>query len=401
MENKNIRIWSLPFILSMLIGGLTFGSFFLAEPNIAGYSIHLGTDLVQAGTIAGLLAFAALGFRPFCGIIASRINAKILLSITTTIMAVGVFGYAFSTNIKLLILFRCIEAIGFSLNSTIGVSFAASFIPRDKINEGLGYYGMCSMIFSTLAPSLGLTITKVFGFKNMFIITASLLCVCSVIAMFIPSNEPIFKEKNEKKKLNINNFISIKVLPIALFTAILSIGNGIVTSYLALLGEVRQIAGISIYFTITALIMLSTRTLIGKLADKGKNNIIIFIGMISDAVGLFLIGIATTLTHIFPAAIFKALGQGASGSTLQVKAISKLPKEQSSIASSTYYIGADIGQGFGPIFAGLIVSSYGTSSTSYATMFSIISTLVLMGAFGFYIYSKYESKEKTFTKPKQ
>ena len=64
-----------------------------------------------------------------------------------------------------------------------------------------------------------------------------------------------------------------------------------------------------------------------------------------DGLALFILGRASGLTMIVIASVFKALGQGSGQLTIQAEALKKLPPERSGIASSTYYVGADVGHG--------------------------------------------------------
>lgn len=162
--------------------------------------------------------------------------------------------------------------------------------------------------------------------------------------------------------------------------------NGIISGYIALLGDIRGIENVGIYFTINAFVLFITRPFVGKIADKSKGIYIVIPAMIMDGLALFILGRASGLTMIVIASVFKALGQGSGQLTIQAEALKKLPPERSGIASSTYYVGADVGQGLGPMIAGGIVGAVGNNSLGYQAMFSVVSCVFIMGILLFIIY---------------
>ena len=71
------------------------------------------------------------------------------------------------------------------------------------------------------------------------------------------------------------------------------------------------------------------------------------------------------------AAVLKAVGQGGGQISLQSACIKKVDPERVGIATSTYYIGADIGQGLGPMLGGRLADNLG-----YEKMFYIMAVII-------------------------
>ena len=66
---------------------------------------------------------------------------------------------------------------------------------------------------------------------------------------------------------------------------------------------------------------------------------------------LILIGRAEGLIILLVAGVLKAIAQGMSQPALQTEAFRSMPYEKRGIASSTMYIGGDLGQAVGPVIA--------------------------------------------------
>ena len=83
----------------------------------------------------------------------------------------------------------------------------------------------------------------------------------------------------------------------------------------------------------------------------------------------------------------KAIGQGTGQLSLQSACIKKVDATRVGVATSTYYIGADIGQGLGPIIGGKVSELY-----SYKTMFYFVAILMVVGIIVFIPYQIRESR---------
>mgnify|MGYP005788838843 CR=1 FL=1 len=79
------RLWTLPYILLILMGTFTSTAFYMVNPSMAKFSISLGATVTLAGVITGMFSITALVARPVSGLIADRVNRKLLLIISVCI----------------------------------------------------------------------------------------------------------------------------------------------------------------------------------------------------------------------------------------------------------------------------------------------------------------------------
>lgn len=71
-------------------------------------------------------------------------------------------------------------------------------------------------------------------------------------------------------------------------------------------------------------------------------------------VSLILIGKAESLTVLIIAAVTKAFAQGMSQPAIQTEGIRSVESTRRGVASSTIYIGGDLGQAIGPMLGGAV-----------------------------------------------
>ncbi len=85
-------------------------------------------------------------------------------------------------------------------------------------------------------------------------------------------------------------------------------GNGIVNSFLVLLGESSKIAQISLFFSVNAIVLFVLRLLVGKVIDRANLLFIVNLSLLAGAGSMILIGKSGILVPILIAAAIKAFG---------------------------------------------------------------------------------------------
>lgn len=385
MKSENTILWTKPYIMLIIVGTFTSTGFYMVNPCIAKYAVSIGTSITAAGIITGMFSITALLIRPISGMLADRCNQKLLLLSATFLLALSALGYSFAHSVATLLVVRVLHGMAFAVSGTVNVTLIAGLVPRQRISEGIGYFGLANIFATAVGPSLGLGIGEKFGYAVCFRISSVLIILglLAAIQIHFVQAHPL----STKKNIHLNDLISIKVLPLAILGGLFSMSNGIITSYIAMLGDVRGIVGISLYFTLNAIVLVFVRPFSGRLSDRKGAKTIIYPALALDGMALFVLGQAMSLPFILLAAVFKAAGQGSGQLTLQSESIKMLPPNQSGVASSTFYVGGDVGQGLGPMFAGKVIELCGSDSQGYSVMFSCSAALFILGILFYALYN--------------
>lgn len=90
---------------------------------------------------------------------------------------------------------------------------------------------------------------------------------------------------------------------------------------------------------------------------------------------MYLISVSDTIWTLLAAAVVGAFGYGAAGPVARAMAMGVVPEERRGAASSTLYLGSDLGQLAGPVVGGLIATTLG-----YAAMYRIAPVSILLAA---------------------
>ena len=163
-QTQKEKLWTGSYLLLIAMGTMTSTCFYMVNPTITKYAVGLGASVAAAGVISGLFSITALVARPFSGLVADRVNRKRLLIFSTCVMGLAALGYSVSRTVPLLIAFRILHGVAFAFSGTVNVTMIASLVPRSRLGEGVGYYGLVNIFATAIGPSLGLSLGDAFGF---------------------------------------------------------------------------------------------------------------------------------------------------------------------------------------------------------------------------------------------
>lgn len=366
------RLWNKWYITILLLSMVNHVASQLITPIVSKYAMSIGATMATAGTIVGLMSLAAMFARPFAGLSSDRINKKLIIAVTGAVTGVCMYLYSASKSVEMMAAVRFVHGISFSFSTVALLAFNTMFIPKDKIGEGIGWSVVTTTLATAMGPNLGLWLVDHFGYKACFAAAAIGTIIPNLCFLVVPNRqEPHVPGKSAK--FNVNDFISLQIFPFALLTGLFSCCNGIVNSFLALLGDERGIKGVGVFFTAYSVILIVTRPITGKLYDQKGIKFIMYPSVALAALSMLLLGKATSTWIVLLAGVLKALGQGTGAPSIQAHCLKKLGRDKAGVVSSTCYMGNDIGNTVGPAIGGLIASRAG-----YGSMFITIAVSVIV-----------------------
>lgn len=354
-------------------------SFYMISTTLSLHLVDLGMTVAVAGTIIGAMPLAAMLIRPFSGWICDNFNRKYLLTIFLVLNALSIAAYGIVTSETAFLAIRLLHGISFSITTTVSMALIAGYIPKKRMGEGLGYFGIAQTVAMAIGPSIGLALAQVSGSRSMFLF-AALCVVISMISLFYlreeKSEDPHFGRK--ELRLRFGDFIVKEAVLFSIISFALASANGIENSYIALYGQQFGFLNVGWYFTLSAVVLLISRLLFSKVMDRRGFSFVFYPGLICVGTSFLLLSYATGTNALYvfaTAAIIKALGIGAMQPALQASVMQRVKPERRGAATSTFYIGTDLGQASSPYMAGKMIDTNG-----YPDMFRIyIIPLIVVG----------------------
>lgn len=364
---------------------ITFYMLLVTMASFAVEEFHAST--AQAGLISGIYIVGALIGRLVTGRFIDHADQKKILLFGLFLFTVTLASYMIVNGITMLVFVRLANGIAAGVASTATNTIVAQVVPDDKKGEGISYFSLSTTIGTALGPFFGLYLEQHLSYTIIFMIFVIVSFCTLVFALFTKFKQLHFEQTAESRGIHLAQFIDKKALPISLLMLFLSLGNAGIMSFIKFFAEERQlVSATSFFFMIFAIAILMTRPFTGKLMDVKGANVVMYPCIVLYGVGLLLLSISHNAWYLFVAAAIIGIGYGNITSITQALAIKVTTPDHMGLATSTYYIGLNIGLGFGPYFLGHLVPMLG-----YGQLYAWLGvSMLLCIVFYFVIYGRKE-----------
>lgn len=380
MEKKQ-SIYTKDVILVMAASFFFMFSVMFVTPLINGYAISLGASAVFAGMITGIMSVVSMFLRPVAGNLTDRFSKYSLSFIGGVLILIGVAGYCLSPSGNWLLIFRLINGTGFVLATVCMTTWLAFLVPRSHVGEAMGFYGLMNALAMALAPALAINLYKVIGYKSALwlAVVAAILMIISI--QFVGDHAKPKINSSKKRKIKI---IQKDAIPIALLTTFFAIPYFITQADIVVYVE-RQHFSIAVgyFFVIYAIALLLIRIGLKKYFDLIRFGFWFWLSLITTI--LFLIVAAFMVNNWLMgfAAIMLSIGYGVIYSVNQSTALMLAPIEEQGLASSTFYLGLDIGMAAGPMIGGVTAQNL-APAYFYPVLLVIVPIILIV----YFVYRK-------------
>ncbi|MBF0738111.1 MFS transporter [Staphylococcus arlettae] len=376
-------IWTKSFNINFLTNFLVYLCMYLLIVIIASYtkSTYNVSDSV-AGLVSGLFIIGSLIGRFATGKYVNKIGPKRILLIGLILLIITQLFYFIEGSITILMITRILNGIATGVITTATGTIAAYVTPAERKSEGISLFSLSLVIGAAIGPFFGLLLIDAFPISFLF--TICLLCgiVSLLISFFIniqfditqPAKTP---STTPKKAFDINNYIAKEAIPVAIIMMIAGLSYSSILTFLQFFAEEINLETLSSYFFIFyAIASLITRPVAGRLMDDKNENVVVYPAFIFLILTYFVLSITDTGWMLIVAGLLLGAGYGNISSSMQAIAIKVSPPAKYGIATSTYFIGLDLGLGFGPYVLGFI-----TSTLSYGQLYGIMAIMIIFTTF--------------------
>ncbi|MEW8965739.1 MFS transporter, partial [Staphylococcus arlettae] len=312
----------------------------------------------------------------------NKIGPKRILLIGLILLIITQLFYFIEGSITILMITRILNGIATGVTTTATGTIAAYVTPAERKSEGISLFSLSLVIGAAIGPFFGLLLIDAFPISFLF--TICLLCgiVSLLISFFIniqfditqPAKTP---STTPKKAFDINNYIAKEAIPVSIIMMIAGLSYSSILTFLQFFAEEINLVTLSSYFFIFyAIASLITRPVAGRLMDDKNENVVVYPAFIFLILTYFVLSITDTGWMLIVAGLLLGAGYGNISSSMQAIAIKVSPPAKYGIATSTYFIGLDLGLGFGPYVLGFI-----TSTLSYGQLYGIMAIMIIFTTF--------------------
>lgn len=325
------------------------------NPLINGYAKSLGASSAFAGIIVGIMSIAAMFLRPVAGNLTDKLSKYRLSLIGGFLILVGVTGYVFAPASGWLLLFRLINGAGYVLCTVCMTTWLAFLVPRAHVGQAMGFYGLMNALAMAVAPALAINVYQKTGYRMAIIASAISAFLMVITIQFVGNHAQPQKRAKAPNSVHHLKIIQTNVLPVAILTTLFAFPYFATQADLVTYSEESHLhIAVGSYFLIYALVLLVIRIGLKNLFDTVRFGIWFWISTIATAIYILLLAFMKNNWGMALAACFMAIGYGVIYSVLQSTALLLAPINEQGLASSTFYLGLDIGMSFGPIIMGIV-----------------------------------------------
>jgi MFS family permease len=334
-----------------------FLSLFQLLPTAPFRILDLGGSKAVAGLFLGLLTYASAISAPITGALADRIGKRRMLLITSFAIAAFSLAYAASRNYWLPLVLVSFHGLFWSGLLSASAAYMTEVIPESRRAEGIGYWGMATMLATAVSPGVGLWVYQ-HGWVWLCLGTALLNLVMAAIAWRLPPDTTVAARMSRDRLVG-GSLVEWRVVAVTISLFLCSFGYGGITSFVAVRSDELGIAPRSIFFTAFALTVLVTRLFSGRLADRVGHRRFLLPCLAIVTVGLVLTALARTRMQLVIAAAVFGLGFGNQYPAFVSHVLKFVDTARRGAAFGGILAAFDTGVGTGSIAVGAMASRLG------------------------------------------
>jgi MFS family permease len=327
--------------------------------------------------VTSLFALTAIATRFLTVYLMKRISRTRILYAGIGIAAAATAAYSFADTVVGVLLLRILFGIGFGIGSTVMPTLVTQLIPKRRLGEGIGYFGLSTSLAMSIGPMIGLTVLKTYGFPMLTgcgvaaaLLIVPLLASARPHTIPVPAGKPFSEEPGAARK---PLMLRPKLLFPALLNTLLSASYGGLLSFLALYGKEIHLENIGLFFLFNSITVLAVRPLSGRLFDQRGHGVVLIPAAIILVASLSILSITTTLPMLMLSALLYGLGYGAVQPTIQAWMLQECGPREHGAVNSLFYNSLDFG-----IAAGSMVLGAVASASSYAVMYRFAAGFMVL-----------------------
>jgi len=354
----------------------SFSSFFLFPLFITSH----GGSKADIGIIMGAAVLSSVLCRPWISEMIDRIGRKRSYGTGCIVMSLVSVSYLMfkgqlSGFYLPLLLVRLLHGVGLAISFTAAFTYIADIIPKERLNEGIGMFGVTALIGMAAGPVIAEAVVEGFGFPSFFITAAALAAVCFFLHLFLSESYPgVPKGSGE-------TFFSVlakrKMLVVAVLALIFGFGLAASGSFVSPFAKEKHLTFISLYYISYSSAAVITRFFGGRLADRVGEERIIPYALILTGAGFLLLMFLGGDTILMISGLMSGCGHGLLFPSLNALALRKETIGIRGKINGIFTGGIDAGVFVGSVLLGYIGEWAGFQALFFAAGFALLAGFMI------------------------
>ena len=340
-----------------------------------------------AGFAVTTFSFSAMLTRVLLGRKIDEWGLKRSIILGFILLSIAGMLYLVRVNFAFLLLVRVVNGVGFALTTGALSAAAALVVPAERRAEGIGYFTLSQAISTGIGPFAAVILTQndpsctpIFVPMAVGSILALILCFFLKLpdaagpkpaaAKPVADSAALHSEEAQGETASaskpagpfariadfVRHHIHLSVVPLGLVMVLVMICYSGVSSFITIFADTRNLAAAaSVYFVVYAAVILVSRPLVGRYADRKGENRVVYPALIILAVGYTVLALAYNPVPMLVSAALIGFGIGTMQSIIQATIVKFTATEDLGRANSTLLMHLDFGAGIGPVIIGAVL----------------------------------------------
>lgn len=356
----------------------SFSAFFLLPL----YLLAHGGDRGDIGMVMGVFALASALCRPWISEMIDRIGRKLSYTLGSSIMVAApllhlLFSDPLGAGYPGLLLLRAAHGVGMAICFTAVFTYMADILPAERLNEGIGMFGISGLTGVAAGPLMAETVLHRFGHPGLFLAAAGFSLVALLVHLPLVESHPATARRRGP------SFFALlgrgKFLGVALLSLLFGLGLAGTGNFVAPLAEERGLGVVSTYYLCYSAGAVATRLVGGRLADRFGENRLLPWGIALYVLGLALLPLVHGPLLLDLAGALAGIGHGLLFPTLNAIAVRGEPGEIRGKATGIFTGSIDTGCFAGSLLLGYIGEWLGLAALFWAAGAGMAAGLLLFG----------------------
>lgn len=367
--NKKETLWNKYFICIFSYSFLAQLTMQITNYVLPLYVVNaLHSKATMSGVLSAVFAVGSMLCRFMTGGLTDKYGRRKMMLLGAAIVTISLFVFGFTSSLTLILIMKFVQGVGHSINSTASNSAASDVLPKSRLGEGIGYYGLSGTIVGAFGPSLCLALMSIAIPANydhnysLPLIAGGFGGTIAIAIAFFTNYEKKWgvSFKSEKKaKFSIHDYIEVRSLMPALLQLFQSICVGAGMFLVLYATELGLFPIMSIYYIVSTGITLLVRFTIGRYSDRLKPKYVIAIPVMLQVCAYLLLAFFPGIPALIVSAVVSGIFSAMIQPTLNALSLKMAPASRAGAASATYWLGFDCGMAIGPTVFGIVVDTAG------------------------------------------
>jgi MFS family permease len=348
--------------------GFTFTVFlsaFQLLPTAPFRILELGGTTFASGLFLGFLTYASALSAPLTGAIADRIGRRRTLVVASGVILLCAIGYGTTASYRVMLALVIVHGVFWSGLLSASAAYLTSLLPERRRAEGISYWGLSSVAAIAVAPPIAFWIMQHGGWRWICISCGALNVLMGAIAFFLedsPAAGAQLRLPFDSSGTTPARIVEWRVLALSLTLFLYSFGYGAITSFSAMHADAIGVRPKSLYLTTLAIVILLTRPLSGKLADRIGYRRVFMPCLVLIAVGLAILAAGSTRLSLVASAAFFGVGFGTAYPVFVAYVMRDVLAARRGAAFGAILAAFDTGIGTGSTTVGWLIQRFGFSA---------------------------------------